>query len=513
MSKSRPSIDSKFRTRSRLALCALVPLLSVAGVGCSGQDLDESESVGTNQEQLLLSGTKWPSGIVPVCWDAASTTRADFALRSRQVRDLANNSWPTVANVEFTGWGTCGTTNPGAVRVRLNDSTSADAGGIGFSSGGLTMNLGTGRGDFTLGLIPHEFGHVLGFSHEMARSDFDDDSTGSCRQGNVSGDTVNTPADRQSIMASTGYCNSNPNLSLWDIVGAQTAYGHRTNVVRPLITGYRSTIGDHATVSTAAGINSVNASGYSWAYAEGWVFNSQVSGTVPLKLYWHAGNGDNFSTATTAGHNSAVDAGYSLVRTEGFVFTSQQPGTIPLKTYWHAGRADNMLVASSAAEQAALGAGYTLVRTEGYIPASTPYALGWTYWNEARLDNLVTAQNSTLAVDANNAGYAFVGFDGAFFKQQYPGTVALKTYWSAARNDHFATGTSAGQTSAVAAGYSFVRNEGFVYSSSAPGMSSANSYWKDNRLDHMTTIGRGSVAVAANYSLVRSEGFGIPINN
>lgn len=509
MSKSHRVIGNKFN----IALCALIPILSVAGVGCSGQGLEESESVSTSEQHLWLSGTKWTNGIIPVCWDSASTTRSDFALRSRQVRDLANNSWPTVANVEFTGWGTCGATNPGAVRVKLNDSTAADAGGIGFSSGGLTMNLGVGRSDFTAGLIPHEFGHVLGFSHEMARADFSDDPSGSCQEGNVSGDPVNTPADRQSIMASTGYCNTNPELSLWDIVGAQTAYGHRTNAVRPLITGYSSARGDHATVSTATGIGSVAGGGYFWVYAEGWVFNDQISGTVPLKLYWHAGRGDNFSTATAAGQSDAVAAGYALVRTEGFVFTSQQPGTIPLKTYWHAGRADNMLVASTAGEQAAIGAGYTLVRTEGYIPASTPYALGWTYWHAGRLDNLVTAQNSALAVAANDAGYAFVGFDGGFFKQQYPGTVALKTYWSGARNDHFATGTSAGQSSAVAAGYTFIRDEGFVYSSSAPGMSSANSYWNGTRLDNMTTIGRGSVALGAGYSLVRSEGFGIPIND
>ena len=513
MSKSHRVIENKIRTVGRLAFCALLPLLTAAGVGCSGQDVEEGETLSSNAEHLWLSGAKWANGIVPVCWDSASTTRADFALRSRQVRDLANNSWPTVANVEFTGWGTCGATSPGAVRVKLNDSLSADAGGIGFSSAGLTMNLGVNRGDFNGGLIPHEFGHVLGFSHEMARADFIDDPSPQCLEGNVPGDPVNTPADRQSIMASTGYCNSNPNLSLWDVVGSQTAYGHRTTVVRPLITGYSNARGDHASVSTATGISDVGSAGYAWVYAEGWVFNQQLPGTVPLNLYWHGARGDNFSTATTDGQASAIGAGYTLVRTEGFVFSSQQPGTVPLKTYWHGGRDDNMLVATAAGEQAALDAGYTLVRTEGFIPATTPYVLGWTYWHGARQDNLVTGQNSPLAVDANDAGYEFVGFDGAFFKQQYPGTVALKTYWSGPRNDHFATGTSAGQSDAVGAGYTFIRNEGFVYSSSAPGLSSANSYWNGSRNDNMTTISRGSVALGAGYSLTRSEGFGIPIND
>jgi hypothetical protein len=497
---------------TRYAWYGALPLLAVAAGACSAPAYEENEAASMS-EPLWLSGTKWSNGIVPVCWDSASTTRSDFELRSRQVRDLANNSWPTVANVEFTGWGTC-TSTAGKVRIVLDDSAGANVGGLpGFRPEGITMTLGVARSDFTFGLIPHEFGHVLGFHHEMTRPDFADDATGGCRESNVSGNGLNTPPDRQSIMASTGYCQNNPDLSPWDIVGAQTAYGPRTSVVRPLITGYHFGQSDHATVSTAAGITAVRNAGFAWAYPDGWVFNNQIPGTVPLKLYRHAGPADYFSTATTAGQNSATGAGYTFIRTEGFVFSSAQPGTVPLKLYWSASRQDNMLLTTSSAEAAALEAGYTFVRIEGHVPATTPYALAWTYWNTGRGDNLVTAQNSSLAVTADDANYEFAGFDGAFFKQQYPGTVPLKTFWSGARGDHFATGTAAGEASALEVGYTFLANEGFVYSSSTPGMSAAKSYWHAGRGDHFTTISRGSVATSSGYSLVRTEGWGIPIVN
>jgi hypothetical protein len=42
-------------------------------------------------------------------------------------------------------------------------------------------------------------------------------------------------------------------------------------------------------------------------------------------------------------------------------------------------------------------------------------------------------------------------------------TVALKLYYSQAREDNFTTATQAGKQSAIDAGYQFIRNEGYVY--------------------------------------------------
>jgi hypothetical protein len=193
----------------------------------------ESEDVGSTEHPLFLTEPKWANGVVPVCWPAATRARSDFATRSRQVRDILNASWPSVANVEFTGWGACPSNTGGLVVISLfTDSTTAKA-TIGYRGSTVThkVDLGVNRPDFNGGLVPHEFGHILGFAHEMGRPDFQDDSSGSCEQDNETGDTLGTPPDRESVMASTGYCQTNRFLSRWDIVGVRNAYGTRAENV------------------------------------------------------------------------------------------------------------------------------------------------------------------------------------------------------------------------------------------------------------------------------------------
>jgi hypothetical protein len=465
------------------------------------------EEVAVSRDNLFMwsGATPWPGGTVPVCWTAASTGRADFATRSVQVRTLLENSWPSVANVRFTGWGACPASPSNTVTVTLNNSTAANSGG--FGQGLLNMNLGTGRADFGGGLMPHEFGHVLGFTHEMARPDFTDDSSGSCAEGNVSGDSLNTAPDRQSIMASTGYCQLNATLSLWDAVGSMSQYGKQVTGISPLVSAYNSARGDHGTMSTATGIASMRGASYSFAYPDGWVFDVQVPGTVPLKLYWHAGRADNYSTATAAGEASAISAGYSFVRVEGYVYPSSQPGTVPLKLFWHSGRADNFTTTTAAGEAAALAAGYSFVRNEGWIFQNVPYSTLWGYWHSGRGDNLSTAQNSSLSAAAESASYAYTGMDGVVLKFNVPGTVPLKTFWSPAREDHFETATAAGEASAIAAGYTLLGTEGFVFSSSVTGLSPLKSFWHGGRGDNFTTVNREAVALSSGYALVRTEGY------
>lgn len=214
-------------TRSGLLLLAATGLLA----GC---ELDgyEEEEVGSTEQELFLTGMKWPQGKVPVCWSESSLDRDDFGALSRRVRDLLNASWPAVADVEFTGWGACPEEEPdGMVNIRLNDGTDSSA-DVGWRGDNLphTVNLGVDRPTFFGGVVPHEFGHVLGFAHEMRRPDFVDESF-PCREDNYAGgDTLGTPVDRDSIMTSS-YCHNNPFLTRWDIKGVQSAYGNRADNV------------------------------------------------------------------------------------------------------------------------------------------------------------------------------------------------------------------------------------------------------------------------------------------
>ncbi|WP_375772477.1 hypothetical protein NR798_16835 [Archangium gephyra] len=509
------SHSSKFQLSRRFVLTLACGLGALAGCGGPAESPEQDEPLATRelQQPLLLSGTKWPRGQVPVCWDAETLARPDFATRSVQVRRLANNSWPTVANVEFTGWGACPANTAAMVVVRLQDSLSANTDGIGYSStSARIMTLGVNRSDFDGGLVPHEFGHVLGFAHEMARSDFPDDTSGPCAEGNVSGDILQTPPDRQSIMASD-YCQTNVSLSGWDVLGSQNAYGRRAQGFSQLLTAWSPYRTDHASVATQVGRNSVAEAAYAFAYVEGWLFDQPAPGTVPLKLYYNSSREDNFTLATSASESAAQGSGYYLARTEGYLYPTQQPGTVPLKTFWSSAQQDYFMTSTSQGEAAALASGYELVRIEGYLFQDVPYALGWAYWNAARTDNLLTSQGSSLAVYAGGNGYEFSGFDNLVLKYAIPGTAALKTYRGGPNLDHFATGTAQGELEAVNSGYSLVGTEGYVFTSQVSGSTPLNSYWNPTRRDNYTTSSRGSWATGSGYALTRAEGYVYAINS
>ena len=214
------------RTSALARVGALAALFACSTACSAGPDDLDTLDLAVDSQELYRVGAVWPNGVVPVCWDSASVARSDFAVRSTQVRRLANASWPVYGHVYFTGWGTCPANSAGRVRVRLNTDMNGNAGGIGYVAAGRTMDLGTQRPDFGGSLVPHEFGHELGFSHEMARPGFPDDATGPCMEANIAGgDTEGTTADRDSIMASTGYCQQRTTLSGQDQLGVRNAYG------------------------------------------------------------------------------------------------------------------------------------------------------------------------------------------------------------------------------------------------------------------------------------------------
>jgi hypothetical protein len=212
-----------------LRFVAPVALICLAGLtmGCGAYSGEEgnSEDIDATSDELFLVWPRWANGFVPVCWDPSAKQRSDFTDLSSSVKINANNSWPAISHVFFTGWGTCPTNSNGRVRIFLNDDDDGNVSPGGYSSGYVEMNLGVERGDFYTSLVPHEFGHILGFAHEMARPDFNDVANSQCQEANVTGNYLGTTADPNSIMASTGYCNTNFGLSAQDIRGARAAYG------------------------------------------------------------------------------------------------------------------------------------------------------------------------------------------------------------------------------------------------------------------------------------------------
>ena len=197
------------------------------------------------------------------------------------------------------------------------------------------------------------------------------------------------------------------------------------------------------------------------------------------------------------------------MRIEGYVYPAHQPGTVPLSLFWHSGTGDNMSTASTSGQNAAIGAGYAFVRTEGWVFPTVPYKTLLGYWDSATGDNVLTARDSTVAQTAR-ASYDYIGMDGVVFKDQLPGTVALKTYLNPTTHDYFGTATAEGEASARGAGYTQQQVEGYVFEHAQNGMSPIVTYWSQSAIDNFLTVNRTNVPFHSDYTFVRIEGYTFP---
>jgi len=302
------------------SLCGIgMGLLLFACEGGSANDPGGMQDTARAGEPLAMIGADWPYGRVPVCYESPNGAPVSRAT----LPNVAAANWPSVAEVDFFGWGDCTGTNGapslpnGTVGVQILGSilTPDWSGCLPFGYYSNAPNhLKIVENVIEPGYAGHEFGHALGFMHEMERQDFANQG-GSCQSSSKNAsDTLGTPPDPSGLMAATGYCNGYSYLDNWDMMGVQRAYGARRVINNGALALVNSKIYRNHPESARELYSFVNDStGTRYAFWNGkswsWVNRGQSGGSAfgaPSVTTFRATNGTRYVHAYSRNSNGTL---------------------------------------------------------------------------------------------------------------------------------------------------------------------------------------------------------------
>lgn len=167
----------------------------------------------------------------------------------------------------------------------------------------------------------HELGHIIGLRHTNW-------------QGRGETSTISIPGtpctDNNSVMNGGTADFSWNGFSDYDIVAGRVLYP----IDRPagtfyFLRYYQQSTGDHF-YTIFYGELGCGAGGYVAEGIEGFIFQNQATGTVPVYRYRSDTYGDHFYTLVSGSYNTYVSEGIS-----GYAYNTQIPGTVPIYVYYN----------------------------------------------------------------------------------------------------------------------------------------------------------------------------------